>query len=163
MKNFALGLSLLVGLGSMVGCGDSGSSGGSGCPDGEIACDGMCIPSITATLGGAQGIQASVFDTSCALSDCHGATGIHQAELELSSVDVSLDNLVDQLSMQIPASGDMPIPRVDPQNSSGSYIMNKLLAVDMATGTFQMPITGTLCDAKVEAVRQWIDDGAPVN
>jgi hypothetical protein len=161
MKNVALGLSLLVGLGSMVGCGDGGSSGGSGCPDGEIACDGMCIPSITPALGGAQGIQASVFGESCAFSDCHGAAGVVQAQLELSSVDVSLENLVGQLSTQIPASGDMPIPRVDPQNSSGSYIMNKLLAVDM--GTLQMPLTGTLCDAKVEAVRQWIDDGAPVN
>ena len=163
MKNVALGLSLLVGLGSMVGCGDSGSSGGSGCPDGEIACDGMCIPSITPTLGGAQGIQASVFGESCAFSNCHGATGVHRAQLELSSVDVSFENLVDQLSTQIPASGDTPIPRVDPQNSSGSYIMNKLLAVDMATGTLQMPLTGTLCEAKVEAVRQWINDGAPVN
>ena len=78
-------------------------------------------------------------------------------------MDVSFENLVDQLSTQIPASGDTSIPRVDPQNSSGSYIMNKLLAVDMAAGTLQMPITGTLCDAKVEAVRQWINDGATVN
>jgi hypothetical protein len=27
----------------------------------------------------------------------------------------------------------------------------------------QMPIGGTLCEAKVDVIRQWIDDGAPIN
>ncbi len=41
--------------------------------------------------------------------------------------------------------------------------MNKLLGENMAPDTLMMPITGTLCDEKRNAVRDWIDAGAPVN
>jgi hypothetical protein len=154
MKKFALVLSLLLSLG-LVGCGDSG--GGSACPEGQVECDGVCIPVIELTLGGEQGIQESVFTGSCAFNNCHGATGTQQAGLELSSVEVSAANLIDIDATQVQGK------RVTPSDRSASYIMNKLLGENMAPNTLMMPITGTLCEPKVDAVLQWIDAGAPIN
>ena len=154
MKKFLLGLSTLCSMGlAMVGCGDSGN----GCDSGEVPCDGVCIPAIELTLGGERGIQESVFKGSCAFNNCHGATGAQQAGLELSSVDVSAANLIDMDATQVQGK------RVTPSDSTVSYLMNKLLGENMAPSTSMMPITGTLCDSKVEAVREWIDDGARVN
>ena len=147
MKNFALGLSLLVSMGlGMVGCGssDGGSAGtggsGNGCGAGEVPCDGVCIPEIAPTLAGAQGIQASVFDNSCALSSCHGEPA-KQAGLDLSSVDISEANLIDVDSTQVDGK------RVTPSDSAASYIMNKLLGENMAPDTVMMPTLGTLCQS----------------
>ena len=49
-------------------------------------------------------------------------------------------------------------------DSDASYLMNKLLGVEMALGTTRMPRPDPdgLCTPKIEAIRQWIDDGAPV-
>jgi hypothetical protein len=164
MKKFALGLSLLVSMGlGMVGCGDSGGGtggaggSGNGCDAGELPCDGVCIPEIAPTLGGAQGIQESVFNGSCAFSNCHGDTGAQQAGLELSSVDVSEANLIDVDATQVAGK------RVTAGDSAASYIMNKLLGENIAPGTLMMPITGTLCESKVDAIQEWIDAGAAVN
>ena len=153
MKNFALGLSLLVGLGvSMIGCGDSSSGG---CPDGKVACDGDCIDEILPTL---TSIQGEVFDISCTASACHDAE-FPEAMLDLSSAIQSGLNLVDINSVQVPSS-----LRVAPGDSSASYLMNKLLGVDMALGTTRMPqLDNALCTPRIEAIRQWINDGAPVN
>jgi hypothetical protein len=41
-------------------------------------------------------------------------------------------------------------------------LMNKLLGEGMAPTTQQMPIGGVLCDARIDAVEQWIDAGAPI-
>ncbi|MGB8329676.1 MAG: hypothetical protein WCE62_06070 [Polyangiales bacterium] len=151
MKNLALGSSLLFGLGFwMVGCGDS-----SPCPSGEVECDGVCIPEIEPTLAGARGIQASVFNGSCAFSNCHGAEGIQQADLELSSVAVSEANLVDVESTEVDGL------RVAPGDTSASYLIDKLLGVNLAPDTSRMPISSEpLCDAKIEAVEAWVADGA---
>lgn len=157
MKKSALRLLGLLGLGLFAAaCGSSSSSGGDGCASGELSCDGVCIPAITATLGGAQGIQASVFDVSCAASTCHGDA--MQADLDLSSVAASEADLIDVDSSQVPSS-----LRVAPNSSADSYLMNKLLGQNMADETNQMPIGGTLCSVKIDAVRAWIDAGAPVN
>jgi hypothetical protein len=40
--------------------------------------------------------------------------------------------------------------------------MDKLLGVEMAPMTQQMPIGFPLCQPKIDAVRQWIDDDAPI-
>ena len=143
----------------MVACGDSGSGdGGNGCPTGEVPCDGVCIDEITPTLDGVNGIQASIFDQSCTFSNCHGSMGAPQAGLELSSVSVSEANLIDVSSTQIPTR-----VRVAPGDSSSSYVMNKILGEDIADGTQQMPIVGTLCQSRIDAIEQWIDDGAPLD
>jgi len=154
MKKFALGLSLLVSLGvPMIGCGDSSSGG---CPTGKVACDGDCVDEILPTL---TSIQSEVFDVSCAASKCHD-NDLPEAMLDLSTVTQSELNLVDINSVQVPSS-----LRVAPTDSAASYLMNKLLGVDMAAGTTRMPQLDAdgLCSPKIEAIRSWIDDGAPVN
>lgn len=158
MKKFNLGLSLLFSLGVlMAACGDDGGSGGA-CPSGQVSCDGVCINEITATLDGANGIQAAVFQPTCTFSNCHGSEGIAQADLELSSVAVSEQELIDVDSTQVPTK-----LRVAPGQSADSYLMNKILGTGMADGTLQMPVGGMLCAPRLEAIEQWIDAGAPVN
>ena len=154
MKKTPFGLSLLAGLGVlMAACGSD--DGDDGCPTGQVTCDGVCIDAVTPTLDGPNGIQAAVFSPSCTFSNCHGTEGSMQAGLELSSVAVSEANLVDVASTQVPSSF-----RVVPGESGASYLMNKLLGVDMFRTTRQMPIGGMLCEARLEAVRRWINDGA---
>lgn len=155
MKKAASGLSLLFSLGVMMtACGDDGGSGGA-CPSGQVSCDGVCINEITPTLAGANGIQAAVFQPTCTFSNCHGTEGTAQAGLELSSVAASEQNLIDVDSTQVPA-----LVRVSPGQSGDSYLMNKLLGMDMATGTLQMPPGAALCAPRLDAVNQWIEDGA---
>jgi hypothetical protein len=155
MKKMNLGLSLLASLGLMMAaCGDSGS-GGSACGAGEVECDGVCIPEITPTLDGANGIQASVFDGSCAFTNCHGDTGIPGGDLELYSVSVSEMELIDVDSIQVEKV------RVAPSDVAASYIVDKLLGQDIAPMTSRMPISEEpLCAAKITAVEAWIAAGA---
>jgi hypothetical protein len=151
MKNFALGLSLLLSLG---GCGDSGSNG-SDCPSGQVECDGLCIDEVAPTL---TSIQTGVFAVSCTASTCHDANQPAQ-NLDLSSLTASETDLIDVDSEQVEGK------RVVPGDSNASYLMNKLLGVDIAMDTTQMPQLDPdgLCTPKIDAIRQWIDDGAPVN
>ncbi|MFZ1864194.1 MAG: hypothetical protein WAU39_08245 [Polyangiales bacterium] len=154
MIRSAFGLSLLVSMGVvMTGCGDSG---GSACDTGQVECDGVCIPAIEPTLDGVRGIQASVFDVSCAIStSCHGAGGGLQSGLVLSSASVSADNLIDVESTEVDKL------RVAPGDTGASYLVDKLLGQNLALGTAQMPNLGQpLCDAKIQAVEDWIAAGA---
>ncbi|MCZ6807277.1 MAG: hypothetical protein O7F08_10015 [Deltaproteobacteria bacterium] len=138
----------------VLGCGDDGG-GGSHCPTGEVECDGVCIPEIETTLEGAQGIQAAVFDISCTLSACHDSQA-PQEMLSLISVEVSRANLIDVEAVQVSK------PRVDPGNVENSYIINKVLGEGIAPTTLQMPFgIIPLCDAKIEALVEWVALGAP--
>lgn len=151
MNRILLGLSLLAGLGVlMAGCGDSGSS----CPTGQVDCDGVCIDEIAPTL---VSIQSEIFDRSCAASTCHDSE-LPASELDLSTAAASGSNLVSVNSVQVPES-----LRVAPNDSNASYLMNKILGVDMALGTVRMPQNDSgfvLCEPQVNAIRQWIDAGA---
>ena len=142
------------GDGGNGGTGGAGGAGGmAGCPTGQIECDGVCIDEIERTL---VSIQTRIFSASCAFSACHGEE-LPQAELDLSSVGASEMSLINVDSVQIDGK------RVTPGDSAASYLMNKLLGENLAPGTQRMPFLGPgLCDAKLEAVRQWIDDGAPI-
>jgi hypothetical protein len=151
MNGFALRLSLLVGLGVVaMGCGDSG------CPNGQVECDSVCIEEIEPTL---TSIQSEVFSISCTASTCHDANGPEQG-LDLSSLSASEESLINVQSVQEPTK-----LRVDPGDSSASYLMNKLLGVDILAGTTQMPQLDPdgLCAPKIDAIEQWIDDGAPID
>lgn len=146
---------MLVSVGvMMVGCGDSGSS--TSCETGQVECDGVCIPEIQPTLDGTNGIQAGVFQVSCAISTaCHGAGGGLQSGLVLSSASVSADNLIDVESTEVTKL------RVAPGDPAASYLLDKLLGIDLAPGTARMPNLGQpLCEAKIQAVEQWIAAGA---
>jgi hypothetical protein len=151
-------LSLLAGLGVlMVACGDSSSDGGDACPTGQVECGaGNCIPEADESLAW---VQANVFEVNgCALATCHAGTNPDTREdLDLTSAQASFESLVDVESSQ--SAGDI---LVAPSDSNSSYLMNKLLGVDMAPTTQLMPIGATtpLCDAKIDGVRAWIDAGA---
>lgn len=155
MNIVRLGLSLLLSSGFLVvGCGSSGDA--NPCEGGQVDCDGFCIDPIAATL---PAIQSSIFELrGCASSDCHDDT-LPEAELDLSSVSASGMNLVNVNSVQVTEKR-----RVAPNDSGASYLMNKILGVGMALGTARMPFNEggdiVLCDAEINAIRQWIDDGA---
>lgn len=156
MKHSSLGLSALVCAGwLMMGCGSSSGSGATACSGGQVDCDGTCIDPIAATL---EAIQSEIFEVrGCASSSCHDDTQ-PAALLDLSSVSASADNLIEVASIQIPE-----ILRVAEGSSSESYLMNKILGVGMANGTARMPQNDdgiTLCQPEIDAIRQWIDDGA---
>jgi hypothetical protein len=152
MKTTPLGLSLLAGLGVLMAA--CGSDGGSSCPSGQVDCDGICIDTIEPTLAS---IQTQIFNRSCTASSCHDAN-LPAAELNLSSAIDSGMNLVGVNAFQAPTE-----LRVAAGDSDASYVMNKILGVDMAIGTARMPLNDAdivLCGPQVDAIRQWIDDGA---
>jgi hypothetical protein len=155
MKKLLLGLSMLCGMGLwMIGCGD-GDSDGNGCPTGQVECDGVCIDEVEPTL---TSIQTDVFEISCTASACHDANAPAEM-LDLSTLAASETNLIDVDAEQVEGK------RVTSGDSSASYLMNKLLGVDMAADTTRMPQLDPdgLCTPKIDVVREWIDDGAPIN
>lgn len=156
MKKLLLGLSVLCGMGLwIIGCGDS-DGGESGCPTGQVECDGVCIDEVEPTL---TSIQTNVFEISCTASACHDANAPAEM-LDLSSLAISETNLIDVDAEQVEGK------RVTSGDSSASYLMNKLLGDEgMAANTTQMPQLDPdgLCTPKIDAVREWIDDGAPIN
>ena len=129
---------------------------GTTCGDGVgTCCSGACIPEILPVLDGANGIQASVFQASCAFSACHGSNVVPQAGLELSSASVSEANLINVDSTQVDKL------RVAPGDPDASYLLDKLLGRNLAPGTLQQPpVGGPLCDPMIQAVEEWIAAGA---
>lgn len=152
MKNFSLGLSLLAGMGlAALGCGESSNP----CEGAQVDCGGTCIDPIAPTLSA---IQTNIFDIrGCSSGDCHGGSP-PASLLDLGSVTESRLNLVNINSVQITER-----LRVAPGDSGASYLMNKILGVGMAEPSDRMPPNDqgiVLCEAEVNAIRQWIDDGA---
>lgn len=101
-------------------------------------------------------IQSNVFTPSCAVAGCHtGPSGPGlPAGLDLSSAASSAASLIGVASVQVPA-----IPRVAPNNSGGSYLVQKLEGT-AAVGQ-RMPRGGAALDpASIAVIRQWIDTGA---
>ena len=129
---------------------------GTTCGDGAgTCCSGACIPEILPVLDGANGIQASVFQASCASIGCHGSSVTPQAGLELSSASVSEANLINVDSTQVDKL------RLAPGDPDASYLLDKLLGRNLAPGTLQQPpVGGPLCDPMIQAVEEWIAAGA---
>ncbi|MEM7137876.1 MAG: hypothetical protein AAF500_14925 [Myxococcota bacterium] len=151
MHRLTLG-SVVLSCAVLWGCGDSGTS--SGCDTGEVECDGVCIPAIEPVIEGESGIQAGVFDVSCASSACHDADAPAQG-LDLS------DAMASAMSTIGVTATELDRPLVDPGNPDNSYLFDKIIGENLAPGTQRMPIGGQLCDVKIEAVEAWILDGAP--
>lgn len=101
-----------------------------------------------AKLNTFSGIQAKLFNTTCASSGCHGENGT-QANLMLVE-GVAYSNLVDQQSFLYPQ-----FLRVEPGDSDNSLLIKMLRG---ETGI--MPPTGRLDDAIIDSVAMWIDEGA---
>lgn len=95
-------------------------------------------------------IQATIFNTSCAVSGCHLGSSAPLG-LDLSEGE-SEANLVDVESRQQPA-----YKRVDPGNPDDSYIVMKLEGDPRIGNTQRMPAgRPPLPDAQIELVREWI-------
>ena len=86
---------------------------------------------------------------------CHG--GVRpQAGLGLT-VAAAYDDLVDVTASQCNDGRKL----VDPGDPAGSYLMDKLLGVDLCAGG-QMPKTGqSLSSQELETISNWICAGAP--
>ncbi len=103
-------------------------------------------------------IQATVFNTSCALSGCHAGGGAPLG-LDLSE-GRAYDNLVEVRSEEV-----TDLFRVDPGNPDDSYLVIKIEGGErMAEGTARMPLgRSPLGSDQIDRVRSWIADGAPNN
>ena len=95
-------------------------------------------------------IQSKVFNTSCALSGCHGATN-NQANLLLTDGN-AFTNLVNVQSVLFPQ-----FKRVVPDSGSKSLII-KILKGEVSP---RMPFNrDPLPAATIDSIAKWIDNGA---
>ncbi len=98
-----------------------------------------------------EAIQEEVFALSCSFSTCHGGNA-PQSGLDLQNMQASFDTLVDVDGV------DASLMRVVPGDAEASLLYQSLL--DDVEGVGIMPRDGELESYKIEAIRQWIDDGA---
>ena len=98
-------------------------------------------------------IQTKVFNTSCALSGCHGTTN-NQASLLLTDGS-SFSNLVNVQNLLFPQFN-----RVEPNSSSNSLLI-KILRGEVSP---RMPFNrDPLAPAVIDSIAKWIDEGATNN
>ena len=96
-------------------------------------------------------IQASVFTPTCATSTCHaGATPGGGVNLDAANSYTML--------VGIQSSQDAGFMRVLPGNPDNSYLIQKLEGT--ASGGVPMPPSGSLPQADIDTIRQWITAGA---
>lgn len=166
--------------GTVCGGGQVCNAGNCGCPGGGTACGGRCVDTQidsancgtcgnvcgsgeTCTSGACQCSAGTVslsrdvqpiFSKSCALRGCHGAT-LPKEGLDLSS-GASYSNLVNVAAKE--CTGRL---RVKPGDPAASYLVNKLMGVNLCFGS-QMPKSGTsLPKAELDSIGTWICNGAP--
>jgi hypothetical protein len=102
-------------------------------------------------------LQANVFTTSCALGSCHRGTAVSAGRLSLEA-GLSHGQLVNMASTS--AASWM---RVVPGDASRSYL---LVAIGAQSGPLPtdgvMPLgSSVLCVEKRDAIKRWIEAGAP--
>lgn len=101
-------------------------------------------------------IQENIFSTSCALSGCHAGSSPQQG-LNLSAGQARA-NLVNVQSQERPS-----LKRVDPGSPDNSYLIHKVEGRSSIVGQ-QMPLgQQPLSEEKIDALRMWIEEGAPDN
>jgi len=101
-------------------------------------------------------IQATIFNTSCAVSGCHRGDNAPLG-LDLSAGNAH-SNLVNVNSEEVPN-----LLRVDPGNPDDSYLVMKIEGAPGIAGG-RMPLgRPPLSDAQIQRIRAWIEDGAPAN
>ncbi len=104
----------------------------------------------SAPLSKLSDIQTKVFNQSCALSGCHGATN-NQAGLLLTEGN-SFANLINVQSVLF-----SQFKRVEPNNSANSLLI-KILKGEVSP---RMPFNRTpLSAAVIDSIAKWIDNGA---
>jgi hypothetical protein len=123
----------------LAACGSGGGDGGGGGGGGD--------PPIVATL---ESIQDNVFTPICIT--CHAGAAAPQG-LRLEE-GMSHAMLVNVPSVEVPA-----LLRVDPGNPDDSYLIQKIEGTAAVGG--RMPLGGpALPQATIDAIRQWITNGA---
>jgi len=101
-------------------------------------------------------IQATIFNTSCAVSGSHRGDNAPLG-LDLSAGNAH-SNLVNVNSEEVPN-----LLRVDPGNPDDSYLVMKIEGAPGIAGG-RMPLgRPPLSDAQIQRIRAWIEDGAPAN
>ena len=104
-------------------------------------------------------IQEYVFDKSCANSICHAAPA-NSADLSLE-YGLSYDDLVGIVPRNA-AAADAGMKLVDPGNPDNSFLLTKLIGPESPNQGSRMPFGGGMIHAgKIEAIRTWIEAGAP--
>ncbi len=100
-------------------------------------------------------VQATVFNTSCAVSGCH-LGGTSPFGLDLSDGQ-AFGTLVGVASREVPG-----LLRVEAGNATDSYLFIKISGGSrIASGTARMPLgRAPLSDEQIDLVRRWIDAGA---
>ena len=95
-------------------------------------------------------IQAVVFTPNCATSNCHaGGSPAGGLNLEAGNSHAAL--------VGVPSSGNMAVNRVEPGQPDNSYLVQRI----EGTVTPRMPLgNAPLSTAEIDAIRQWILDGA---
>ncbi len=104
-------------------------------------------------------IQEVVFDKSCANSVCHAAPA-NAGNLNLT-YGFSYEYLVGAVP-QNPAAAAAGMKLVDPGNPANSFLLTKLMGPTTPEQGARMPFGGgVLHNGKINAVRTWIEAGAP--
>jgi hypothetical protein len=133
-------------------CGDCGKACGAGeaCVGGACQCEASVSVSFKADI-------APVLDSACTSAGCH--TGARPKEGLSLEVSAAYADLVGVTASQCGGKRKLVVPG----SPSSSYLMQKLLNVDVCSGT-QMPKAGqSLPAAQLDAISSWICAGAPNN
>ena len=131
-------------------CGACGSS----CAVGQTCVAGACTCG-SASVSFAAAVQP-IFTASCAQAGCHKGIAAQQG-LDLSA-GKAYANLVNVAAAQCSDQRK----RVLPGQPSQSYLIDKLMNVDICSGT-RMPKTSPLPAAQINTIAGWICEGAPNN
>jgi mono/diheme cytochrome c family protein len=122
---------------------------GDGTAGGDFTAD-FVVAGIQPTL---TSIQDNVFTPIC--SGCHtGGGGVLPASMDLTSLSLSFMNLVNVASVQ-----NAGVDRVEPGDPDSSYLIRKIEGT-AATGLRMPPLGNALDQETIDAIRQWISDGA---
>ena len=104
-------------------------------------------------------IQDEIFDKSCASSACHAAPQ-NAAALNLT-YGQSYQDLIDRVPRNAAAAA-LGMKLIDPGNPDNSFLLTKLMGPDAPEFGGRMPFgMGPLHNGKIEAIRTWIEAGAP--
>lgn len=115
---------------------------------------GRSLTNVSISLSG--GVQP-IFTANCAVTGCH--TGVAPAQGLNLSAGKSYGALVNVPAVQC-TGGTM---RVLPGDPAASYLIRKLLGVNLCGGSPMPRNAPTLPAAQIESIAQWILNGAPNN
>lgn len=137
---------------------DAANCGGCGvaCGAGEGCVDGACQCVVSATVSFKADVEP-ILDGACTAAGCH--TGARPKESLALDTGTAYAELVNVATSQCGGKRKLVVPG----SPSSSYLMQKLLKIDVCTGT-QMPKAGQfLPAADLDVISSWICSGAPDN